>query len=450
MRLLEALRRAAERPGQVVIPDIKCRSPGEGELMRGRDPVEMAVRLAGAGAPALSVVTERSHFGGSLELLRRIVRATGLPVLCKDFFSTPDELKAAREAGAAAILLIYACLGEERLAALSRSAEAIGLEVLVEAHTAEELAMASRLGAPLVGLNNRDILQLERDGGGAAHIQALGLHRPREAFLISESGLRSPMEIRQAIRAGADAALVGTALWQTDGPIGTYRRFCRRCSIKLCGITERVGLEHCRAAGADLLGFVVDYPEPVPWNLTVTEAERLLPHCGEIPSCVVTGGRPEQVVALARRLHPRWIQLHHRETLAETAWIAREAAALGIGVIRSIPVDRTVCAHQFGTADPETLARRLAEVGVGMLLIDTRGASGQREQPLEAAMALYRTLHRQNRLPVLLGGGIHKDNLEEILRQSGADFIDVLSGSEDAPGEKSKDKIRDLLERIGG
>lgn len=210
-----------------VIPDIKCTSPGEGDLLRGRDPVEAAALLRDAGAPALSVVTEPVNFGGSLALLERIVRATGLPVLRKDFIENPDDVRRTRDAGADAMLLMCATLTEDALTELYEVALACGLEPLVEAHTPEELRFAGRLGTKLIGINNRDILRLEKDGGGVATTTALAYAAPSGALLVSESGLLGPDDVRAAISAGAHAVLVGTAIWRAADMRDFYESLCQ-------------------------------------------------------------------------------------------------------------------------------------------------------------------------------------------------------------------------------
>ncbi|MDR1603992.1 MAG: indole-3-glycerol-phosphate synthase [Gracilibacteraceae bacterium] len=204
-----------------VIPDFKPRSPKEGELMRGRSAAAVARELKTLGAPALSVVTEAASFGGSLRLLEETA-AAGLPVLRKDFIRRPEDLRQTREAGAAAVLLICALLEYPALAELFAAAHELGLAVLVEAHTATELAAAGRLGARLVGLNNRDIRGLERDDGTVAHTEALAALVPPGALLVSESGIRTPADARTATRAGADAVLVGSALWQAPDMSALY------------------------------------------------------------------------------------------------------------------------------------------------------------------------------------------------------------------------------------
>lgn len=210
-----------------VIPDIKCTSPKEGDLLRGRDPVEAAKLLAEAGAPALSVVTEPKDFGGSTELLRQIAAATQLPVLRKDFITSVDDLKLTKDCGAEAILLICATQPQPMLRKLYEEALKIGLQPLVEAHTQEELALAGKIGAKLVGINNRNILELEKDDGNVSATKLLAAYKPKDAFLISESSIQTPAEAQAAINAGADAVLIGTALWQAENMRECYLAFSK-------------------------------------------------------------------------------------------------------------------------------------------------------------------------------------------------------------------------------
>ena len=130
MEFIQALKAARRSERNVVIPDIKCRSPKEGDLMGRRTPAAVARALIAAGAPVLSVVTEEHHFGGSKALLREIA-ALGVPVLRKDFLKTRQEIRETKELGASAVLLMYACLDDETLAALYQEAKSIGLDVLV-------------------------------------------------------------------------------------------------------------------------------------------------------------------------------------------------------------------------------------------------------------------------------------------------------------------------------
>jgi len=122
--------------------------------------------------------------------------------------------------------------GSRSISSLSGSADvlealAIGLEPLVEAHTREELGWAGGIGARLVGINNRNILELEKDDGTVSATQLLAEYKPENALLISESSIQTPLEGQAAIRAGADVLLIGTALWQAEDMAASYQAFSR-------------------------------------------------------------------------------------------------------------------------------------------------------------------------------------------------------------------------------
>jgi len=206
-----------------VIPDIKSRSPQEGDLLGGRDPVAVAQALAAAGAPVLSVVTEPKHFGGSPELLRRVARATALPVLRKDFINSRAQLQESVDLGAAAVLLIASMLEREQLFKLVEDALLLGLEPLVETHEEAELIFANGLRLTMVGINNRNIVALELDDGTVGTTERLaGLARP-EVLVISESSIAGPGDAQRAVAAGAHAVLVGTAILRAEDPVVMYR-----------------------------------------------------------------------------------------------------------------------------------------------------------------------------------------------------------------------------------
>ena len=227
-RFSSAIRAENELGFVAVIPDIKCISPKEGDLLKGRSPIDMAKRLASYGAPAMSVVTERKHFGGSPFLLEVIADAVDVPILRKDFIATQDMLKETVDLGATAALLICAILDEKDLCALIEGSLKLGLEPFVEVCTAREMSLANRYQARLVGINNRNISTLEHDDGNASRTAALAGGLPEGAVLVSESGILSPKDAQLAAASGANAVLVGTALWQADDMAAMYQ------SLRIC------------------------------------------------------------------------------------------------------------------------------------------------------------------------------------------------------------------------
>jgi indole-3-glycerol phosphate synthase len=196
------------------IIDFKPVSPQHGDLFKGRDPIEVAQKLEKAGVLGLSVVTEEEHFGGSLNLLRSIVKAVGLPVLRKDFIKSEDDLYETLDCGAKGVLLICSTIGNDNIGALHKKALSIGLKPVVEVHTAEEMKLAESIGAKIIGINNKDITILEKDTGTVGLTLELIKIAPKGAFIISESGISCREDAQKALDAGANAVLVGTAFWQ--------------------------------------------------------------------------------------------------------------------------------------------------------------------------------------------------------------------------------------------
>ena len=216
-RLREALARPSRTPGDpspqlAVIAEVKRRSPSKGDIAPGLDAVAQARAYQAAGADAISVLTEPTRFGGSLDDLRAVAAAVDLPVLRKDFVVDRGQVWEAAEAGAAAVLLIVAILSDERLHDLLLECLDCGLDPLVEVHDLEEARRACRAGCTLVGINNRDLVTLEVDIATTEYLApALGPCM----FPVSESGISTPADACRVALAGARALLVGEALVRT-------------------------------------------------------------------------------------------------------------------------------------------------------------------------------------------------------------------------------------------
>ncbi len=207
---------ALRAPGGVaVMAEVKRRSPGAGEIRPGLDPVEVARGYEEAGAAAVSVLTDRSYFGGSLEDLARVRRAVGLPVLRKDF--TVDELQVveARGAGADAVLLIVRILDDAELRDLAAAAADLGMAALVEVHDRRELERALAAGATLLGINNRNLDTFETRLDVTEELLPLV---PPTVTVVSESGIGGPDDVDRVGRAGAHAVLVGESLLRAESP----------------------------------------------------------------------------------------------------------------------------------------------------------------------------------------------------------------------------------------
>jgi len=214
-----ALLRARER-GAALIAEIKRASPSKGSLAPDLDPALIAADYARGGAACLSVLTDRTHFGGSLVDLVAARAACELPVLRKDFLVTPYQLYEARAFGADAVLLIAAALKPARLLELRALARALGLTVLIEIHDESELEAAAASAPDLLGINARSLKTLEVDTNTFAR---LAPYARGVAPLIAESGVRSTEDVRQLASAGASGFLVGEALATARDPAAATR-----------------------------------------------------------------------------------------------------------------------------------------------------------------------------------------------------------------------------------
>ncbi len=204
---------ALSSPGVSVIAEYKRRSPSAGELRDASSVTEVVQAYERGGASALSVLTEASHFGGSLDDLREARAASALPILRKDFIVDIYQLYESAAAGADAVLLIVAALDPSELARLHDEARALDLDVLVEVHDEEELEVALGVDAEVIGINNRDLTDFSVD---VERTFALLSDVPAGKTVVSESGFHTRDQLEELERVGVDAALVGESLMRAE------------------------------------------------------------------------------------------------------------------------------------------------------------------------------------------------------------------------------------------
>ena len=215
-RSLSAAFTAADRDGRVpVIAEVKPTSPTT-DGTDDTDPVAAAKAMVDGGATALSVLTEPEHFGGSVENLRRIREAVDVPVLRKDFILREAQLDTA---ASDVILLIARFLGDD-LEPMLRAARDRGFQVLVEVHSRSELEAAIDAGAESIGVNNRDLAELEVD---LSTFERLAPEIPDDVTLIAESGITTGADVRRMRDAGADGLLIGSAIMDGEPQTNTER-----------------------------------------------------------------------------------------------------------------------------------------------------------------------------------------------------------------------------------
>jgi indole-3-glycerol phosphate synthase len=210
--------RSVSATGPAIISEIKKASPSKGLIRADFYPAALAKAFEGAGAAALSVLTDEEFFQGSLAHLEAASRSVTIPCLRKDFMLDHFQVLEARAAGADAILLIVAAHTDDKLIELRDEALSMELDVLCEVHSREEMDRAVNLGFNLIGVNSRDLrtfvvrpeLLLE-----------LAVNLPAETVMVAESGIRTAAEIATLRAAGYDAFLIGETLMRQPDPAAT-------------------------------------------------------------------------------------------------------------------------------------------------------------------------------------------------------------------------------------
>jgi indole-3-glycerol phosphate synthase/phosphoribosylanthranilate isomerase len=377
-------RAALSAPGFGAIAEFKRRSPSAGDLRPGGEVAQVARAYGAAGARAMSVLVDE-RFGGTWDDLRAARAATDLPLLAKGFFSTPDHLREARDAGADAALLLLRDLDDDAAHALMQEAGALGLDTLVEAHDPAELARAVALDAPVVGINARDLDTFSVDR--TAQLQLVA-RAPRDRVVIAESGIETRAQAAAAELAGANAVLVGSALMRAPDPGGKLRELLRRPLVKVCGLTRQEDVDAAVDAGADLVGFILARESP-------RRTDRLL----DAPATVL---RVAVFVGDRHETDADLVQFYGRENGHRT----RDAALLREGERVGSVVDLP-----WGEEDPSHLAR-------------ARATDGR----------------------VMLAGGLGPENVGEAISAVHPWAVDSARSTESSPGVKDHDAVRRWVE----
>jgi indole-3-glycerol phosphate synthase/phosphoribosylanthranilate isomerase len=378
---------ALAQPGLRAIAEVKRRSPSAGDLRPDADPAQLAAQFAAAGAAAISVLVDE-RFGGTIDDLRAARAATDAPLLGKGFFSTEEQLRELRDAGADAILLILRDLDDATTARLLAYAQELGIDALLEAHDADELQRAMQLDAPLIGINARDLTTFAIDRRAQLQLVA---QAPRDRLVIAESGVHTRAQGAAAELAGADAILVGSALMQAADPQEKLRELISRPLVKVCGLTRQEDVDVAVEAGADLLGFILVEKSP-------RRAEAVL-------------GVPETALSVA-------------VFVAETT---------------ETPADLI----QFYPDDGGSVRSREA-----MLLRDGRQVARVLDEPWQSRDPEHWSKAAATEGRVMLAGGLGPENVRDAIAAVQPWAVDASSSLESEPGIKDHARVRAYLKAV--
>ena len=402
--------------GARFILEIKKASPSAGAIRLAADPALLARGYAGV-ADALSVLCDEQYFGGSLRDLRAARAEFDGPILAKDFFIDPRQVAEARIAGADAALVMLSLLDDVSARQMIAEAQRFGMDALVEVHDEGEMRRALALGAPLIGINNRDLRDLSID---LSTTERLARFAP-DRLLVSESGIGWRRDVER-LSPLVDGFLVGSSLMQAANPAEAARAliFGR---TKLCGLNCGADLSAARPAVFAGLVFVTVSPR----HVTIAEAAPLAGlarSLGMLPVGVFRDSPVDHVAGVAEALKLHAVQLHGTESHDY------------VRTLRSkLPPEREVWTAVRVDGTP-----LIGRDGDRQVFDNAEGGSGR---SFDWSMLRGRTDLSNS----LVAGGIGADNARAA-QALGAYAIDVGSAVDERPGRKSAQKIAALFESL--
>ena len=210
-----SLKDALSKPGISVIAEIKMKSPSEGEIFPYADPAQIAKGYESAGAAAISVLTDQSFFGGSLDILKSVRDAVSIPVIRKDFIIDQKQISETIHYNGDAFLLIADALDQDSLQQLMNIGKMAGLEFLVEYHAEKHAEFIFALNPEIVGINCRNLKTMATN---ITYFEKMISSLPSNTVKVAESGIHTSDDLKYVSDLGYDAALIGTSLMRTGNP----------------------------------------------------------------------------------------------------------------------------------------------------------------------------------------------------------------------------------------
>ncbi|KAL2155868.1 hypothetical protein VTH82DRAFT_610 [Thermothelomyces myriococcoides] len=451
--------------------EIKRASPSKGIFALDIDAPTQARKYALAGASVISVLTEPEWFKGSIEDLRAVRRVLdGMPnrpaVLRKEFIFEEYQILEARLAGADTVLLIVKMLEPEVLQRLYRYSQSLGMEPLVEVQNTKEMAIAIKLGAKVIGVNNRNLESFEVDLGTTGRLRSMV---PKDTLLLALSGINSHQDVLEYKRDGVNGILVGEAIMRAPDATTFIRELCagpdapapesttEPLLVKICGTRSAEAATEAVKAGADLVGMIL-----------VPGTKRCVSHETALAISEAVHSSKTKAAAAAATEAVR-VPEAATDFFALSSEVLRKKAPLLVGVFMNQPLAEVLEKQRLYNLDvvqlhgdeplewarliPVPVIRKFkpGQVGLGtrgyhaVPLLDSGAGSGR----LLDVDAVKAELERDQGLTVLLAGGLAPDNVAEKVAALGPLAervlgVDVSSGVE-VDGQQSLEKIREFV-----
>lgn len=420
--------RALATPSLSFICEVKKASPSKGVIAQDFPYLEIAREYEKAGASAISVLTEPYYFQGSNQYLKEIARNVSLPILRKDFVVDEYQIYEAKILGASAILLILSILTKEQVVRYYQLATSLGLAVLMEAHTAEEVKLAVESGARVIGVNNRDLNTFQVDITTSITLRSLV---PDSILFVSESGIKTKEDIKALYDNHVDGVLIGETMMRSRNKKELIAQFKRKPKIKICGIRRKEDVSYCNEYLPDYAGFVFATSKR---QVSFTEAEQLSKLFDKRITLVgvFVNEAIENIVSLLKRGVIQHVQLHGTEDSKYIQDLRKEVETIpNVAIIKAIRVKNQEDIIQANKIEADYLL-------FDTYTKDCEGGSG---------IAFNWELLRHVIRPYFLAGGIQASNVTQAIEVAAPYAIDVSSGVE-TNGCKDKEKIRTIIKRL--
>ena len=212
--------------------------------------------------------------------------------------------------------------------------------------------------------------------------------------------------------------------------------------VKICGLMTQGDIRLCAKAGADAVGFVTEYPVPVPWNLDRAKARELVAFTPPfVTTTAVVGGPVESILQIADTVRPHFLQLHGDETKEEIEHICSSLADTGIKVIKALRIDIDTGKARFSIEDPLEAATVLAETGISGLAVDSKTANRPAGTGVPLDWSAVERISSSISIPLILAGGLTIQNVSEAIERVRPYGVDIISGVEKAPGVKDEERV---------
>lgn len=404
------------------ILECKKASPSKG-LIRDDFDLDYIASVYNKHADAISVLTDEKYFQGSFDFLPQVSRQVRQPVLCKDFMIDPYQVYLARHYQADAILLMLSVLDDEEYQQLAEVAHSLNMGVLTEVSNDEELHRAVKLGAKVIGINNRNLRDLSTDLNRTKELAPILRKLAPDATIISESGIYTHQQVRD-LSTYADGFLIGSSL-MAESNIELAVRKVTLGQNKVCGLTHCDDAAKAYQSGAVYGGLI--FVEASKRYVTPEHA-RLVMSGAPLNYVGVFQNHPAEIVAeIADQLHLTAIQLHGNES-------QEYVDALRIQLPAEIEIWKA-----YGVSD-QTAIRLSRHVDRHLLDTKVGNQSGGTGQVFDWSLI-------GNTEQVMLAGGISADNAQQA-SQLGCLGLDLNSGVESAPGKKDLVKLQQAFAAI--